>query len=255
MPKSILLKHGKDLVGVRYIISIIVMTLTEFFLAVKLKIKIQKMKRRLKNGGVKYEGKVLFNNTNNNVIFIHIPKAAGMSVVKTLYDQNRSHHASVTDYINEDEVKYSQTFSFAITRNPYTRLYSAYNYLKSGGMNNIDRAWYELYLAKYDSFEAFIVKGGLAFAINNNAEHFIPQYKFVFDERGKLLVNHLGKIENLHGTEAILTDKLQKEIAFSRRNVVSKADVDLGDIYSNKMLEIVNHSYQKDFLLFGYDVR
>ena len=31
------------------------------------------------------------------------PKAAGMSVVKTLYNLDKSHHASASDYINEDK--------------------------------------------------------------------------------------------------------------------------------------------------------
>lgn len=64
-------------------------------------------------------------------------------------------------------------------------------------MNNIDRAWWELYLAKYQDFEAFIIEGGLEFAIANNAEHFIPQYKFIFDENDSLQCNYLGKIENI----------------------------------------------------------
>ncbi|MEG3754187.1 sulfotransferase family 2 domain-containing protein [Psychromonas arctica] len=221
----------------------------------KSKQKVTKMKRKLKGNGISYANKILFNETNEKLLFIHIPKAAGMSVVKALYNQNRSHHASATDYKKEDEIKFSQAFSFAITRNPYTRLHSAYNYLKSGGMNNIDRAWWELYLAKYDSFESFIIEGGLNYAVENKAEHFIPQYKFVFDDDNNLLCNYLGKIEKLNETEILLTKKLQKQVTFSHRNAVSKSSVDLDDIYTLKMLEIVNQCYQKDFSLLGYDTR
>jgi len=226
-----------------------------FYKQHKSKRKISRIKRKLKSKGVVYTNKALFNEANKNLLFIHIPKAAGMSVVKALYNQNRSHHASATDYKKEDEIKFSQAFSFAITRNPYTRLYSAYNYLKSGGMNNIDRAWWELYLAKYDSFEDFIIGGGLDNAIQNNAEHFIPQHKFIFDEKGNLIVDYLGNIENIQEVEEVLTQKIQKEIIFSHRNAIHNSAFDLNNIYSNKMIEVVNHCYKKDFLLLDYDVR
>jgi len=221
----------------------------------KFKRKIQKMKRKLIRNGVKYDKKTLFNDSNNSVLFIHIPKAAGMSVVKTLYKQTKSHHASASDYLNEDKDKFNNAFSFAITRNPYTRLYSAYNYLKNGGMNKIDLAWNELYIAKYDNFNDFIVSGGLEFAIEKNAEHFIPQYKFIFDEDDKLQCDYLGKIENIHKTETLLTEKLQRKILFTPTNVMNQCEPVLKDIYSDEMLAIVNKCYQKDFSLLVYDIQ
>ena len=220
----------------------------------KFKRKIKKMKRKLIRNGVKYDKKTLFNDSNSSVLFIHIPKAAGMSVVKTLYNLDKSHHASASDYLHEDKNKFCNAFSFAITRNPYTRLYSAYNYLKNGGMNNIDLAWKELYLAKYDNFNDFIVGGGLEFAIEKNAEHFIPQHKFIFDEDDKLQCDYLGKIESISETEALLTEKLQRKILFTPTNVISHCEPILKDIYSDEMLAIVNKCYQKDFLLLAYSL-
>lgn len=251
MPNSILLKYVESTLSVKHL-TFSVLNLKKAF---KLKRKIQKMKKRLKGVGVKYDNKELFNNANKSILFIHIPKAAGMSVVNTLYSQNKSHHAAAIDFLKEDKEKFYQAFSFAITRDPYTRLYSAYNYLKDGGMNNIDRVWWELYLSEYDNFEAFILEGGLNYAIENNAEHFIPQYKFVFDDNNNLLCNYLGKIENLNEIEALLTDNLQRDIRFSHRNVINKSNINLDDIYSKKMLNIVNECYQKDFSLLGYDTR
>lgn len=218
----------------------------------KFKRKITKMKRKLKEKGVNYSNKTLFNKANNKILFIHIPKAAGMSVVKALYKQTKSHHASASDYLHEDKEKFSSAFTFAITRNPYTRLYSAYNYLKNGGMNNIDLAWKELYLAKYDNFKDFILNGGLEFAIKKNAEHFIPQHKFIFDEDDKLQCDYLGKIESINETETLLTEKLYRKILFTPTNVMTHCEPVLKDIYSDEMLAIVNKCYQKDFSLLNY---
>ena len=251
MSYSILSKYGKERGSVRYLISI-TMNLRNVYKVFKLKRKIQKMKRKLKANGIKYDKKILFNDLNERLLFIHIPKAAGMSVVKTLYNLDKSHHASASDYINEDKSKFDHAFSFAITRNPYMRLYSAYNYLKNGGMNKIDRAWWELYLAQYENFNAFILEGGLEFAIENNAEHFIPQYKFIFDENEDLQCNYVGKVEQIDEVELALSKQLQKEVMFTHNNVMSKQEAIIENIFSNDMLAIVNKCYQKDFSLLNY---
>ena len=216
--------------------------------------KIRKIKRKLKGNGVSYAKKYLFNDANSKVLFIHIPKAAGMSVVKTLYNSDKSHHASASDYLKEDKSQFESVYSFAITRNPYMRLYSAYYYLKNGGMNKIDRAWWELYLAQYESFEAFVIEGGLKFAIENKAEHFIPQYKFIFDEQNNLQCNYVGKIENINDIELILSKKLQREIIFTHTNVMNKSKLIIRDIYTDEMLKVVNQCYQKDFILLAYNI-
>jgi len=212
-----------------------------------------RIKRNLKKNGIKYCNRQLFTDYNSKVLFIHIPKAAGMSVVNSLYKQNRSHHASALDYLNEDRDKFHSAFSFAITRNPYTRLYSAYYYLKNGGMNIIDRAWWDIYLSKYKNFEIFITEGGLEYAIKEKAEHFIPQYKFIYGDNDELLCNYFGKIEKIEDVEFYISEKLQKKIKFSKKNVVNKTEAVISDIYTDDMLSIVNRCYEKDFSLLGYE--
>jgi len=212
-----------------------------------------KCRHNIKKNGIKYCNQQLFTDYNSEILFIHIPKAAGMSVVNSLYKQNKSHHASALDYLNEDKEKFHSAFSFAITRDPYTRLHSAYYYLKNGGMNIIDRAWWDIYLSKYENFEKFITEGGLEYTIKEKAEHFIPQYKFIFDENDKLLCNYFGKIENIKDVEFAVSEKLQKHIEFTKKNVVNKSELVIADIYSDKMLNIVNQCYEKDFSLLGYD--
>ena len=66
-----------------------------------------------------------------DIYFVHIPKAAGMSVVDALYGESSSHHATAMDYLRQNKAKFQSKPSFTISRNPYSRLYSAYNYLKS----------------------------------------------------------------------------------------------------------------------------
>ncbi|PMO90161.1 hypothetical protein BCS98_15315 [Vibrio breoganii] len=196
----------------------------------------------------------LYNSSNEKIIFIHIPKAAGMSVVKTIYGNDYSHHSTALEYINEDFEKFNKAFVFSISRNPYTRLISAYNYLKSGGMNPIDRIWHDIYIKDYETFESFVMSGGLEHAIECNAEHFIPQYKFVCDLKGNVLCNHLGKLEQLSATEASISSVLNRDVKFDLINKHSEKKLVLSEYYNKNMLDKVNHLYMKDFEIFNYEM-
>ncbi|MDH5979711.1 sulfotransferase family protein, partial [Vibrio splendidus] len=70
---------------------------------------------------------------DTNVLFVHIPKAAGISITKSLYGQEIGHKRSV-DFMRADENWFNNANKFSIVRNPYTRLISAYNFLKDGGI-------------------------------------------------------------------------------------------------------------------------
>jgi hypothetical protein len=216
--------------------------------------QLYKVKKKIKVDGIKYNNTQLFCGHNSEVLFIHIPKAAGMSIVDSLYQMNKSHHATAMDYLNEDRDKFNATFAFAITRNPYARLYSAYSYLKSGGMNIVDLAWWDLYLRKYGSFEQFITQGGLDIAIQNNAEHFIPQHKFIYNENKKLLCDYVGKIENIIEVENIISKKLKRPIRFTKKNVVNKSTLSIENLYTSEMLKVVNRIYELDFALLRYEI-
>jgi len=186
---------------------------------------------------------------NKKLLFIHIPKAAGMSIVKKLYGKTESHHAFAQDYINEDSGKFNSSFSFSITRDPYVRLSSAYLYLKSGGMNVIDQVWWDLYLKPYANFEDFILNGGLKKAVESNAEHFIPQYKFVCDINNNVICDYIGKLENIGGVERKLSEIVDRDILFSKEN----RNKGRGGEYTEEMRCVVSSVYSLDFELFGYE--
>jgi hypothetical protein len=171
-------------------------------------------------------------------------------MVSALYNKKSSHHATALDYLINNENKYLDSFSFTIVRNPYLRLHSAYYYLKDNGMNLIDEVWYDKYIKKHPTFESFVLNG-LEKAITEGAQHFIPQYKYVTDESGKIIVKHIGKLENIEETLDILRSKVGS-LALPRINVTNNNKIDLQSIYSRKMLSIVNSLYKHDFEYFDY---
>ena len=222
------------------------------YLGFKKKIEYFRWKRRVLTG-IDYSKFASFNKNNSaNLIFIHIPKSAGMSMIKALYGKKNSHHAKAIDYMNRDSEKFKKHTFFAIARNPYARLYSAYNYLDNNGMNIVDRVWYDLYIKKYKNFDDFILNG-LEIAINENAEHFIPQYKFVVDEQNNLICDFIGHLENMEATHDFIK-KQGLDLKLSHENTASNDTKNYKNQYRPETIAKVNQLYKQDFERFGYEL-
>jgi hypothetical protein len=214
-------------------------------------IKYAQQKKYIKSG-ISFENIDLYSRQINNLAFLHIPKAAGMSIVSAIYGSSSSNHAKALDYKKQDSKKFKDFDFFAISRNPYTRAYSAYTYLQKGGMKVIDEVWRDLYLKKYASFEDFILNG-IEIAIYNDAEHFIPQYQFVIDGEGVICCDFLGKIEELDVTFNYLKNR-NINVSIKHINQSKNEEINIKSIYTREMLDKINMLYSKDFSMFGYNM-
>jgi hypothetical protein len=75
-------------------------------------------------------------------LFVHIPKCAGVAVSRALFGGLGGGHLPVAHYqLMFDAAQYARHFKFAVVRNPYDRLLSAYRFLAGGGTNAVDAAW------------------------------------------------------------------------------------------------------------------
>jgi chondroitin 4-sulfotransferase 11 len=200
--------------------------------------------------GIVYNNRDLYAKIPGDIIFIHIPKSAGMSFVKALYGKSSSHHAKAQDYYDVDSQKFSKCYSFAITRNPFSRLYSAYNYLSFGGKEAIDKVWRNLYLANYRNFEDFVLHG-LNRAIEQNAEHFIPQFRFVLGTNDIMLCDYVGKLEKIESVIHELKNN-NIHICLPKENAFGNRVLELDKLYTPEMCEVVTSLYSKDFEIFDY---
>ena len=183
-------------------------------------------------------------------IFIHIPKTAGISVVKAFFgDVTLEGHRSVYFYKQVFGQDLSNFFTFTFVRNPWDRLYSAYKFLQKGGINIHDKNAFDMYLSEYNDFEDFVLNG-LNEKILFEITHFIPQFKFVCDENGTILVDYIAKFEDIENEILELNSLMKTKVKLEYHNVNIKKSYT--EIYSPEMIEVVKRIYKKDIDIFEY---
>ena len=184
-----------------------------------------------------------------NSILVHIPKTAGRSIINSIYgnDLKNCGHRTYFFYkylFTKKRIQNMYTFSFV--RNPYSRLFSAYNFLKKGGENLHDLNAKRDYIDCFKDFNEFI-NFGLENAVKNNVIHFVPQYNFITD-KGDILIDYVGKFESLEKDLKVISSKVDFESSFkltkSKRNTYN---------FTEKNCDIIESVYLRDFLIFNYE--
>ena len=187
---------------------------------------------------IKQDGALLNAFYSTRTIFIHIPKTAGVSLVKSIFGHvTLEGHRSVSFYKQVFGTRYSDFFTFTIVRNPWDRLYSAYKFLQKGGINIHDKNAFETHLSIYKDFEDFVLNG-LNEKIIWEIMHLIPQYEFVCDKNGKIIVDYVGQFENLDKSVDDINNILKSDFKLEHHNKTQKKDYK--DIYTTGMIEKVH---------------
>lgn len=193
----------------------------------------------------------------DSLIFVHVPKAAGSTIVLSLLGYRVGHRA-ISGYWHADREFTEKAFKFSFVRHPYFRFLSAYNFLKAGGINHGDEQKVR------DNRQAFSSLAALAEAceektFRDRLVHLRPQWYFLsFPEtrRYKVFMNYVGKTEFFNQDINVLRDLLPAEVsgrlcrAKRRRiNASSSAPQSLNrDVFSK-----IRRIYEDDFEIFGYD--
>ena len=188
----------------------------------------------------------------SGVIFIHIPKAAGTAVSKGVIGRRAGHFSAIEVKNALGKSRYEKLFSFAITRNPYDRVVSAYEYARQGGTENGGIRKLSVYKSKaFSSFDLFVQNWLVHQDLNNTALVFRPQFKFLYDNEMRLLVDYVGKFEELSVVEKVLSQKLQRYIIFEKSNVSQRVR-DYRTYFNDSTREMVYDLYREDFEYFNY---
>jgi hypothetical protein len=218
-------------------------------------------------------------------VFVHIPKTAGQSIEqffmdllgldwkedrdKLLLRQNdnpalgteKLAHLSASEYVNcghMTEQEFSSFFKFSFVRNPWSRILSEYRY----------RNYFH-----HHSFKDFVINKMPAPGFDDKYRHVMPQYEMLYDRDGKLLVDFVGRFENLQqdfdrvceklGFEDSLlphrnpSDKKSRDLKRKFRNILFMNGENrfqgLDDYYDDETREAVAKYYRIDIETFGYE--
>ena len=218
-------------------------------------------------------------------IFIHIPKTAGQSIEHFFLDlhglswENRAPlllrynpdprkgpeslaHLTAEEYTELGHIsseKFNNYFKFAFVRNPWARLVSEYRY----------RSCYKKY-----TFQEFVIKGlPKPDNYSDKYRHIMPQYDFIHNRDGKLIVDFVGRFENLQEDFQTVLKKLsipparlpRINVSLSKNRDIRKrikyllsrkspAQKHWKDYYDRDTEEIVRKIYFKDITKFGYSL-
>jgi Sulfotransferase family len=141
-------------------------------------------------------------------LFVHIPKTAGMSIEQVFLELEglnwstggslllgrnddpslgppKLEHLKADEYVAGGHLtaeQFASYFKFSFVRNPWDRIVSEYKYRG--------------YPVKID-FKTYLFERLPAPGWTDTYRHIIPQYDFLHDEAGKLLVDFVGRYESL----------------------------------------------------------
>ena len=194
-------------------------------------------------------------------IFIHIPKNSGTAMTKAIQriykdtklliscerdgvnigiDKMHLYHEVIDKFITKNIL--DKYIKFCIIRNPYDKLYSAWNFIKERhGYNDIND------FIKYKLDDEFIY--GKEIVPRDARVHYRPQFTFVYDKDNNQFADFIIRYENLNEDISEMNKKYNLNIPLYDNGNTKKKYMD----YFNKdSLKKINKLYEKDFLLFNY---
>ena len=189
---------------------------------------------------------------NPPILFIHIEKTAGSSIHKALYKAREPNviiperwdgstiinfHKTADFYLqNMGREKFNNHFKFAFVRNPWTKIVSHWKYIKK--FHRFDRP--------INTFEQFILEEH-----NWTPTVFKAQTDYILDNSGNLLVDFIGRFENLENDFNKIANKCNlKHDGLSKENASSETDY--YQYYNSKTYAMVENKCKRDINYFGY---
>lgn len=189
----------------------------------------------------------------HGVIFIHVPKCAGSSVNDALYGRFMGHIPA--DIIARFCTAQTAAIpAFALLRDPVARAVSAYRFVRAGsgtgpGVTAQVRAPERYQIPAFESFDRFAQEWLPDQNLKKADPVFRSQASYVCDADGKVLVDHLGRVEDMTPTTAWLSDLLGRKIEIGRTNITAPSASTAGQAASAESRRVIEDIYKADVTL------
>lgn len=188
-----------------------------------------------------------------NCIFVHVPKAAGKSISRSLLEApNGTGHNKLRCY-ERDKEKFGAYKKVSVVRNPWDRLVSAFFYLRSLDAKTNGGQFFRRHIGYDLEFQGFI-KRLVDKPYRERVfewEHFTPQRRFLINRANVVGVDFVARFESLPAdfeTMKSIVNPAAGELA--KVNASQREPYET--YYDEKLKEIVQSIYAEDIDAFEY---
>jgi len=200
---------------------------------------------------------------SKKLLMIHIPKCAGVTMNQIIGLNNPKffgnhyghHHANFIKNVMGD--KYKNYTSFCIIRNPWDKLWSSYNFMKSGSefisINNNNLNSFQNYISNIYNTKKYLNNTSKT---NGTELFFHKQSNWIMDNNGNQIIDIIGKFEDLPSlVKTIENDFNMNGLSEKLKNTHSNRTkkINYQDAYTDDIVSMVREMYVDDIKLGDYE--
>lgn len=179
------------------------------------------------------------------LIFIHVPKTAGSSIGTMIFGTDFVGHYPWYIYRARNKNMFDKFTKFSVVRDPLSRCFSAYKFLRAGGKGGRDLAIQRDILESSDGFDDFVSNSLARFSVEY--AHFVPQSEFLC-ANDRLMVDRLFKFECIPELFGFLSAYTEE----SEMIHINTSGFESMGLLSPLSKSIIKHVYAADYSNFGY---
>lgn len=188
-------------------------------------------------------------------LFIHIPKAGGNSILEALnLPTTGIYHRKPSSY---SEKELQDSFKFTFTRNPWSRVVSAYSFLVQQGLNKDDELFGQFLksLGDFDTFLKYLCED-IPVNYKNSRGHnhvYIDEWLHFQKQTTRIdrPMDFIGSIENLQNDFDYVCDQIKHpRVSLNQSN--SSNHQSYKSYYNDQTKKLVAKKYKTDIDTFKY---
>jgi chondroitin 4-sulfotransferase 11 len=185
------------------------------------------------------------------IVFIHVPKTAGMSISQAVYRRTVWCHFTLPQLLKSGDDDVLQLPRFTIIRNSWDRAVSAYKFARMGGIvGGAQMRYASRYRARdFETFDSY-VRGYLAVHDVWKLDGVFRPQSYYLGPPGRASFDYIGDFDYMPETEQWLTRTLGRPVLLAHSNATDHANY--RTYYTKETRNIVAEVYRCDIDRFGF---